>query len=273
MAKKKYNEVNKKDFLFFSLFLLFASLGFVPLKETTYIENNGIHLSLGIPRDADSTDDYIIKREQYALSYNKNKNVANWVAWELNKEWFGSVPRYKSKFITDKTLPPSFYKVTHTDYTNSGYDRGHMVRSEERTNSAENNKSTFILSNIIPQTPDLNQGVWLNFEYFCESLCKKSDKELFIIAGGVFHSDSFIGNGVAVPDSCFKIVVVLDKGKGVNSINTKTIIYAVMMPNSKGIRKDKWEKYKTTIDRIELSTGYDFLTAIPKNIQKIIEAK
>jgi endonuclease G len=237
-------------------------------------QTRSVHIELGIPTDADSTDDYLIFRSQYVLSYNKNKNVANWVSWNLNADWYGDVPRYKGKFIADTSLPAGFYRVTHNDYSHSGYDRGHIVRSEERTNSVVNNKSTFILTNILPQSPDLNQGVWLNFEYFCESLAKDSLKELYIIAGGIFHNGyKTIGNGVAVPDSCFKIVVALDKGKGLKDININTPVYAVCMPNIQGIRRDKWEKYRTTIRRIENSTGYDFLNYVPEYIENVLETK
>jgi len=120
----------------------------VTVSDTTQ-PYNSVHLTLGIPIDADSTDDYILVRSQYALSYNKNLNVANWVSWELNSAWFGDVSRYDGNFIQDSQLPNGYYRVTHNDYTSSGYDRGHMVRSEERTKTAEDNKSTFYTTIIV----------------------------------------------------------------------------------------------------------------------------
>jgi len=232
-----------------------------------------VHTALGVPTDNDPSDDYYIIRPQYVISYNKNRNVANWVSWNLNKDWYGDAPRHQGKFITDTTLPTGFYRVKHDDYTNSGFDRGHIVRSEERTATEEDNISTFYLTNILPQTPDLNQGVWLNFEYYCENLCKNEDKELYIIAGGIFHSKNSINGLIAVPDSCFKIVVVMDRGKGLKDVNENTTIYSVVMPNIAGIRSVPWVQYKTTVRRIENSTGYDFLSCVPKKIQNVIETK
>lgn len=234
-----------------------------------YIDN--VNTTLGVPVDKDSTDDYIIIRPQYVLSYNPNKNAANWVSWNLDTSWFGNVPRFSGNFISDSALPDSFYKVKHSDYTYSGYDRGHMVRSEERTKTVEDNKSTFLLTNILPQRPDLNRGVWLNIEYYCEDLCKKENKELFIIAGGIFRSENKIKDKIAVPDSLFKIIVVLNSGESIESINDTTTVIAVVMPNINGIRKDNWQKYLTTIRRIENSTGYDFLSNVNKQIQDVIE--
>ena len=183
--------------------------------------------------------------------------------------------RYECFLKKDTALPTGWYQVKHEDYTNSGYDRGHMVRSEERTKTVEDNISTFFMTNILPQRPDLNRGVWLDLEYYCEDLCKKQNKELYIVAGGIFHSDSTLkGEGIVpVPDSCFKIIVVLEKGQGLKNVSTSTEVISVVIPNIDGISKDDWEKYKTTVRKIEGSTGYDFLNSVSKAVQDVIEKK
>ena len=235
------------------------------------ISVTNVNVTLGIPTDNDSADDYLIFRPQYVLSYNHNRNTANWVSWELNSDWYGNVKRYSGNFITDTSLPESFCRVKHSDYTNSGYDRGHMVRSEERTKTVEDNEATFLLTNILPQTPDLNRGVWLDLERCCERLCKKENKELFVIAGGIFHSQNKIKDMIAIPDSCFKIIVILDQGQSLQDVNKDTHTIAVIMPNEQGIRNDKWEKYKSTIRRIEHSTGYNYLNNVRQDVQDVIE--
>ena len=232
-----------------------------------------INATLGIPTDSDTTDDYLIIRSQYVLSYNPKKNAANWVGWELNISWYGNAQRYKGNFITDSSLPKSFYKVKDSDYTNSGYDSGHLVRSKERTRNDKDNESTFILTNIIPQRPDLNRGVWLDLEYYCEKLCKVEGKELFVIAGGIFNSRNRLKNHALIPDTCFKIIVILNTGESVSSINSNTKTIAVVIQNMNGIRNNNWEEYKTTISRIEKSTVYNFLSNISQNIQEDIEVK
>jgi endonuclease G len=262
-----------KKYLLLLLSLLFFCCSSQQLIKESY-PYDSVHLMLGLPTDDDPTDDYIIVRHQYTLSYNKNLNVSNWVAWQLNKNWFGSVKRYRGNFLVDTLLPPDFYRVTHNDYTRSGFDRGHMVRSEERTDTEENNISTFYLTNILPQTPDLNQGVWFNLEKHLENLCKQQNKELYIIAGGIFHTNKKINNLVAIPDSCFKIVVILDRGQTLKDITEQTPIIAVVMPNIQSInRKDKWETYRTTINRIENSTGYIFLSRVDEKIREVLKSK
>lgn len=234
-----------------------------------------VHLELGYPLDKDTADDFLIVHPQYVTSFNHLLNVPNWVSWSLSADWFGDVPRYDGRFIVEPLLPTGFYHPDHDDYTNSGYDRGHMVRSEERTKTNEDNKATFYMSNILPQRPDLNRGVWLDFERYCETLCKDSLKQLFIVAGPVFVGEvhATIGHGIAVPDSCFKIVVVLNKGQTLKNVTTTTQVIAVVMPNSNGVRKDDWTKYRSNVDHIEAMTGYNFLNYVSPEIQTVIEAK
>jgi len=275
---------NLKSFFIMKYYLILLVLLLFNSCESNSISNNNnnndndivspsIHLECGIPKDKDSADDYIIIRQQYALSYNYKLGTPNWVSWEMNSNWFGDVERYEGNFITDNELPSNYTKIKHSDYTNSGYDRGHLVRSEERTKTVEDNKSTFLMTNIIPQTQDLNRGVWLNLEYYLENLCKKENKQIFVISGGIYSSGTKINNLVAIPDTCYKIAVVLDKGQSRKDITKNTRVIAVKMPNIDGIRSDKWEKYTTTIDAIEYSTGYDFLNYIKDDIENILESK
>jgi endonuclease G len=260
--------------IFIGIVLLIVSNQFTSEAQNHskgYIDSCNLHLKLGIPTDKDTTDDYILLKPEYIISYNYRYNSANWAAWNLNSSWIGKTDRYSGKFITDTTLPEDFLKIKHDNYTNSGYDRGHIVRSHDRSSSEESNKSTFLMTNIIPQTPDLNRGVWLDFERFCDELALKKNKELYIYAGATYKIDSTFGVGIRVPDSCFKIVVVLERGEGLECVGYNTQIYSVMIPNINGIRKEKWEKYATSVLRIEKSTGYDFLNKVPLKIQGIIE--
>ncbi|MAT38020.1 MAG: nuclease [Ectothiorhodospiraceae bacterium] len=234
----------------------------------------GLHLQFGTPEDGDPSDDYLLKRSQFVISYNKNRNVANWVSWNLNAQWFGDEPRFSGSFIRDTLLPDGWYRVNHSDYTNTGFNRGHMVRSEERTRNALDNRTTFFMTNVLPQTPDLNQGVWLDFEYWCEDMCKEQGMELYIIAGGIFHPPHDMLKGVvAVPDSCFKIVVMMNHGERLGDATAQTSVIAVSMPNIDGIRSHDWEMYTTTVDAIELATGYDFLDLLPDGIEDALEAQ
>jgi len=232
------------------------------------------HLELGTPTDLSSTDDHLLGKPQFALSYNSRRNGPNWVSWNLDASHYGTVTRYTGNFYPDASLPADFYKVTHSDYTNSGYDRGHMVRSEERTATVEDNKATFVTTNILPQYNDLNAGPWYKLETYCQMLAQLSGKELYVVAGGLYPSvPATIGNGVAVPSSTYKIVVVLEQGQRLADVNSSTRVIAVNMPNVTGIRTNDWKQYRVSVDRLESLSGYNFLSNVPASIQNVIEAQ
>ncbi len=251
-----------------------------PPKSASAKSYFDLHAPLGIPKDNDDSDDYLMEKPQYVLSYNNARGGANWVAWNLNESWYGTVERKQGQFITDMSLPNGFQRITHNDYTGSGYDRGHMVRSEERTRTREDNDATFLMTNILPQTHDLNAGPWLSLETYCEVLSKKKNNELYVIAGGIYdkNPEYLKGKGkgrVAIPKSTWKIVVVLERGQGLESITKETRVIAVNMPNEQGkeFKKSGWRKYLTTVDELERLTGYDFLSNVPPDIQAVIESK
>jgi endonuclease G len=92
---------------------------------------NNRNLLLGNPSNAvpsvASIDNYLMVKPQYVLSYNSKTNTANWVSWQLNRSWIGTADRLDN-FRPDDALPAEAYKVRPTDYTGSGYDRGHIAR-------------------------------------------------------------------------------------------------------------------------------------------------
>ena len=171
-----------------------------------------IHSPYGLPENGSfSVRDFLIFRKQYIIFYNEKYNMPNFAVYNLNKSWFGGVSRYEGKFLQDTLLSKlNLKKITHDSYTNTGYERGHLVRSEERSLSEQDNKSTFYLSNILPQTSDVNSGVWYSLEKYCESLCKTHNKNLYIVTGGIF-TQTFKIKDLTVPSSLFKIILIEEK--------------------------------------------------------------
>jgi endonuclease G len=228
------------------------------------------HVELGKPT---GDNGFIIERKQYVLSYNRDRGGPNWVCWNLNATHYGYTPR-SAGFVPDTDLPSNYTRITTNDYRGSGYDRGHMVRSEDRTFNADENSMTFIMSNVLPQTHDLNAGPWLRLEDFSQQLAQKENKELYIVAGGIFDANpEMIKSRVAVPKSTWKIVVVLERGQGAADVTSSTEVIAVNMPNVTGIIHDDWRPYKTTVAEIERLTGYSFFSALPADVQRALKNK
>ncbi|MBL7998007.1 MAG: DNA/RNA non-specific endonuclease [Candidatus Kapabacteria bacterium] len=244
-----------------------------PVTPTAPRTARSIHTETGFPLDADTSDDYHIKRDQYEISYNPGLNVANWVAWNENASWYGPADRCDC-FQPDTNLPKTFTLVTPGLYTSSGYDRSHILGSEARTRNADDNRFTFYMPNIFPQTPSMNQGTWASMERFADSLCNKANKELYVVAGGVYKTRNRIKNVVTIPDSCWKIIVVLERGQTVGAITASTPVYAAMMNNGTyTTATNDWRLYKTTVRAIEQSTGYSLLRDVPQSVQDIIETR
>jgi hypothetical protein len=125
--------------------------------------------AFGVPADADSSDDFIVRHDQYTASYNRHRGTPNWVSYNLEATHFGSQDRCDC-FTFDPALPASFTPYTTADYTGAGafhgylIDRGHLARSFDRTSASLDNATTFYFTNIIPQAADLNQGPWAALE-------------------------------------------------------------------------------------------------------------
>lgn len=231
------------------------------------------HLTMGNPSAAvtnvNQPNNYLMEKPQYSLSYSRDNGGPNWVSWHLNSSWLGSTPR-QDDFRADTTLPTGWYRVQATDYSGSGFDRGHMCPSADRTITITANSATFLMTNMIPQLPANNQGVWANLENYSRSLVTQGN-ELYIISGG--HGlQFFIANGhVAVPAQTWKVIVVLPNGSNdVSRVTTSTRTIAVVIPNSGTINSD-WRTYRVSVDQVEAITGYDFFSNVPSAIQNVIE--
>jgi endonuclease G len=247
------------------------------------------HLTMGNPSNAVTSTsyptNYLLVKSQYAMAYNNNTRIPNWVSWQLNSSWLGSTPR-QDDFRADTTLPSTFYRVSGSDYSGSGFDRGHMTPSADRTNTISSNSATFLMTNMIPQAPDNNQGVWANLENYLRTLVSQG-KELYIISGGYgtcgtgsngskcsFPAATNSNYSITVPERTWKVIVVLDNpGSGVNGVNTSTRVIAVDIPNAQGVRTALWQNYRISVDTLEQRTGYNFLSAVSSTTQSVIEAR
>ena len=98
---------------------------------------------------------------------------------------------------------------------------------------------------------------------------------MYVVAGGKFSSNPTRLNAkVSVPDSCWKVVMVLNRGQKYDSVTVNTPIYAVMMNNGTYTTANRdWKLYKTTVRAIEQSIGYNLFSDLPQSIQDVIETK
>jgi endonuclease G len=246
-----------------------------------------VHLTMGNPSNATSFvsdfDNYLMAKPTYSLSYNRDKGTPNWVSWHLNTEWYGTLARVDT-FRPDPAVDPSWYRVQAFDYAGSGFDRGHMTPNADRDNQNRIpiNQETYLMSNMVPQAPNNNQGPWADFEAYLRTQ-SDAGNEIYIVAGpngvgGVGSASgstvNTIANGhVTVPSSTWKVALFLSNAPGddVARVTCSSRTLAVLMPNTQAIGSD-WHTYITTIDAVEQLTGYNFYSNLPPAVQACVEA-
>ena len=196
----------------------------------------------------------LLERQGYRVCYVDSLGRPAWVAWSLKTSDIGTAER-QSYFTSDKRLPEQFYRVTPRDYKGSGFDKGHLCSSADRTKSSRLNQETFAMSNVFPQSPNSNRITWRGLEEFCRGLAKKG-YELKIVAG-VYGSGGTGQQGpkkklrgrVSVPSNAYKVVKY--------SMHGITHYIFADMPNIQNLSRD-WQDYQTTRENLEEATGLSF---------------
>lgn len=258
--------------------------GTTPTPTPVVGESNSLHLILGNPSNAktdiNTPTNYLIEKDQFVLSYNRDRGIANWVSWHLNPDWRGSADR-QNDFRPDTDVPEAWYRVTQNDYRNSGFDRGHICPSADRTKTVSDNSNTFVMTNMMPQAPNNNRNTWRLLEEYGRDLLDQG-KEIYIISGAYGQGGSgsnggttntIAGGKVVVPANTWKILIVLTNGSDdLNRITKETRVIAVDMPNTQSVGDD-WGTYRVSVDELEQKTGLDFLSKVSTDIQAVIEAK
>ena len=256
----------------------------ISLSITGAVDPNE-HLAMGNPSgavaDVNQPTNYLMNKPQYALSYHRDRAIPNWVSWRLDSSWIGSAPR-QNDFRPDPALPAGWYQVQSTDYSGSGFDRGHHTPSADRTRTVADNSATFLMTNMMPQAPGNNQGPWERLESYCRTVAGQGN-ELYIVMGGTGTGGTgsnggttatLAGGKITVPAYTWKVILILPSGDNdVSRVNGNTRTIAVIMPNKDAIRPDAWQKYSATVDQVESLTGYDFFSNVPVSIQNQIEAR
>jgi DNA/RNA endonuclease G (NUC1) len=241
----------------------------------------GHNEEFGEPVDGDASNDFLIHRAQYSVSYNPSRGGANWVSWNLSASHIGNSGRcegtcYSADTVLSKAGLPAY---TTADWVSGAtWDRGHMAPSADWTSSEADNNTTFFLTNFLPQAPDLNQGPWERLEAALRDSVG-TGREVYIIAGGIFTNGTGLGSilnlgKIWIPDSTYKIAIITPAGTGIGSNGTlppNTTVMAVNMPNVQGIRGVNWMNYLTTIARVEQSTGYNFLDLLSEPTECVVE--
>ena len=241
---------------------LFILTIFISCITTLFCQNVNLE-NVEIPSILDERSDRVIRHKGYTVSYNYDWKIPNWVAYELTDiEVQGEVPRY-DRFKPDPMVPQNASASTN-DYKYSGYDRGHLAPAADMKWDEQAMRESFYLSNICPQNPNLNGGVWKDLEEQVRDLASQNGR-IFVVCGPIVHdTKTTIGeNKVVVPQAFFKVLLQEIGGE----IHTIGFIY-----ENKSGRKPM-STYAMSVDEVEKITNIDFFPSLPDRIEKETESK
>ena len=221
-------------------------------------EDIGNNLKLGIP----SGQGQIVNREGYAFCYSEKHEQPLWVAYQLTKdEVLSKVAKRKDNFRKDPLIKTG--SAALADYKGSGYDRGHLAPAADMAWSEKAMSESFYLSNMSPQVPGLNRGMWKDLEARVRDWSMVNE-ELYVYTGALIRPGykSIGTNKVTVPQWYYKVIV------DVHPPELKAI--AFIMPNRKP--QKSMQEFVVTIDKLEEVTGLDFLSALNDAQQSKLES-
>lgn len=199
--------------------------------------------------------------EAYSFLYNEQHEQSAWVAYELTKKETEKSTERSNKFLTDPAVITG--TATNADYLKSGYDKGHLAPAADMGWSEKVMKESFYFSNMSPQLPSFNRGIWKSLEELVRNWAVQYD-DIYIVTGPVLENAlPCIGaNKVSIPKYYYK--VVLDR----DSDSFRTIGF--ILPNKAS--GDPLQQYAVSIDSVEKITGIDFFPLLEDDIENKTES-
>lgn len=207
-----------------------------------------------------STTGEVVRHTWFALSYDEDHEQAEWAVYEitrdrLNENWADR----PNTFRPDPDVRTE--SATPRDYNGSGYDRGHLVPAADMAFDAAAIDETFLMSNMSPQVPAFNAGVWRELEECARDWGRKF-KHIYVVTGPVLTRTPLGSIGfskVTVPAAFYKVLYAPDQHKAIGFI----------LPNELSAKPVM--DFACSIDEVEEVTGLDFFPNILKGLDEELE--
>lgn len=201
----------------------------------------------------------IVNHTYYSLSYSEDNEQAFWVFYHLSPEQIGGAVDRTDDFREDPGVSTGSAELT--DYKGSGYDRGHLCPAADMKLNYTSMSESFFLSNMSPQTPSFNRGIWSKLESQVREWALQSEG-FYVVTGPVFDSNlGTIGtNQVSVPSKYYKVLYDEEKG-----------MIGFVLSNEGS--KLSLSTFVVTVDSVESLTGIDFFSGLSDNIEVKLESE
>jgi endonuclease G len=209
-------------------------------------------------------DDELVRRDGYVLRYRDAYKNADWVAYPLlANEITGDADRDGEQFKPDPLVPTG--TALPSDYTRSGYDRGHLAPAGDFKFSQRLTRESFYMSNVSPQAPQFNRGIWKELEELVRQWAVR-DNGLYVVTGSVLKPGlPTIGrtNEVSVPGKFYKVILYCNK--------PEIRMIGFLLDNEPS--NSSLKQFVVPVDQIEQLTGIDFFPKLPDNLERRLESK
>jgi len=204
----------------------------------------------------------VLEYEGFSLGYCYKYKQSIWTIHELRAEELEGKARRKNKFRADSNIVKANQVVYPMDYWGTGYDRGHLVPAADFKYSQGSMNQTFLMTNMSPQKPSFNRGIWKRLEKKCRKWAKEKNA-IYIVSGPVFKErEKLETSGIIIPTHFYKVIV--EMGDDVHGI-------AFVIPNNRGILPLK--SYVRSIDYVQALSDIDFFPGLPDSVELAIETK
>ena len=200
----------------------------------------------------------LIEHNYYSLDYNENTEQPNWVIYAINP--IGKTDR-SDNFKIDPLV--STRSASLSDYKGSGFDRGHLAPAGDMNVSSTAMSESFYMSNMSPQKPGFNRGIWKKLEALMRSWSYEySSENDYVVVGPVINGNNCgsIGSGVAVPCYYYRIYLNLDRKQAIGFI----------LPHESS--RASLKSYAVSIDSIEHITSIDFFINLEDKLEESLES-
>ena len=249
-----YNKKVKLRWNFLLLIYILFSLFGLSAAEPPQYDN----LALGIPGKCDT----LIDRPGYALGYIEYHEQAAFVIYKLTaREALTKEAQRTNRFRRDPEIPTG--SATTADYRRSGYDRGHLAPAADMAFSVQTMADSFFMSNMSPQKPAFNRGIWKRLEEQVRQIAIR-EKAIYVVTGPILPKKKTVtigANQVTVPTHYYKVIFDLTPPRK---------MIGFILPNEGSDRP--LEGFAVTVDVVEKATGLDFFSALPKAVQERLES-
>jgi endonuclease G len=220
---------------------------------------NNVHLQWGFPGGSCSP----LNKDVYITCHDNERRLPQWVTYRLRRQDLENpVSERTDDFRPDPELE-AIARAELADYRSSGYDRGHMAPAADFKRSDDAMSTTFLLSNMAPQRPNLNRRIWAQLEDQVRQLTQ-SHGRVWIFTGALYLDGNdrpttpaaTINGRVAVPTHFYKAILC-------EHANGNRELFGYLLPNQLDPIADPLDSFAVTVDRLEELSGLDFFAALP----------